>query len=341
MSAVVELVTIVSDVCNVPNVPDNQSELNTSGRRLALADRLTSPEHPLTARAIVNRIWMHHFGRALVTSPADFGVLGQKPTHPKLLDWLSAEFIESGWSVKHIHRLILSSNAWQQQLRVDPDQKQNDPDNQLYGGARLVRLDAEVIRDCMLSLSEKLNLKESGPPVPVMADRVGRFVVGKENLNAGRPGAVIDMKGEQFRRSIYIQVRRSRPLSVLDAFDRPTMAPNCDLRRPSTTSTQSLLMINSDLLLEYSRYLADRLVTDATQTESRLRRAWQLVYCRQPEHSEIDMALHFLKEQTQVFSAQPSYQHNEKKPPKRKAEDEALSVLCQMLLSSNEFLYVD
>ena len=333
--------TVVSDVCDVPDITDDETTLKTSGRRLALAERLTNPRHPLTARVIVNRIWMHHFGRGLVTSPADFGILGQPPTHPKLLDWLAAEFMESGWSVKHIHRLILNSNAWQQQLRVNDRLEKIDPDNELYGGARLLRLDAEVIRDCMLSITGKLNSSQFGPAVPVMADRVGRFVVGKENLNAGRPGAVIDMKGEEFRRSIYIQVRRSRPLSVLDTFDRPAMAPNCDLRRPSTTSTQSLLMINSDLVLEYSRHMADRLTKETNETNEQIHRAWKLVYGRRPEHSEMDTALHFLSQQTQVFQSQSAYQPNEKSPPKRTAEQESLSVLCQMLLSSNEFLYLD
>ena len=334
--------TVISETVGLNDIPVNADELTTTGRRMALARRLTSAKYPLTARVIVNRVWLHHFGRGLVATPTDFGTLGQKPTHPELLDWLAAEFMESGWSLKHLHRLILTSNAWQQQLRNRNDLDAADPDNELYGGARLLRLDAEVLRDSILAISGRLNPRAFGPAVPVMADRVGRFVVGKENLNAGRPGAKIDLNGEEFRRSVYIQVRRSRPLSVLDTFDRPAMAPNCDMRRPSTGSTQSLLMMNSDLLLDYSRHLAARLAAEATaDVTPQIQLAWQLVYSRPPEHSELDAATEFVKEQTAVFAEQSAYKPNEKKPPARSAGQEAVALMCQMLLSSNEFLYVD
>ena len=333
--------TVVSQTADLPDIPSDSEGLPTSGRRLAFAQRLVDPDHPLTARVIVNRVWLHHFGRGLVATPADFGVLGQLPTHPKLLDWLAAEFIASGWSMKHIHQLILTSNAWQQQLRTSDDMDLADPDNELYGGSRLLRLDAEVVRDTVLAICGKLEDRMFGPPVPVMADRVGRFVIGKENLNAGRPGDTIDMKGEQFRRSVYVQVRRSRPLSVMAAFDRPVMSPNCDMRRPSTSSSQSLLMMNSDLLIEYSRYLAERLEREAPgDSAAQVLRAWQLVYSRPPEPSEIETASKFLTEQTGIFNGQPAYQPTDGKAPARTAAQEALAVFCQMLLSSNEFLYV-
>ncbi len=334
--------TIVSQTAELTDVPVNDEQLPSTGRRLAFAKRLTSSTHPLTARAIVNRIWLHHFGRGLVTTPADFGALGQQPSHPELLDWLAAEFIDSGWSLKHLQRLILTSNAWQQQLRDNAELAQADPDNEWYGGSRLIRLDAEVVRDCMLSISGRLNAKAFGPSVPVMADRVGRFVIGKENLNAGRPGAKIDMQGEEFRRSIYVQVRRSRPLSVLEAFDQPIMSPNCDMRRPSTSSTQSLMMMNSDLLLDFSRHLSDRLAREAgSDLEAQAKLAWQLVYSRAPEHSELQTTLQFVKQQTDIFAALPAYKANAQQPPPRSAAQEAQATMCQMLLSSNEFLYVD
>ena len=334
--------TVVSATSGLGEIPENSDDLPTTGRRLAFARRLTSARHPLTARVIVNRIWLHHFGRGLVLTPSDFGTLGQPPTHPQLLDWLAAEFIDSGWSLKHLHRLILTSSAWQQRVRSDTDLERVDPDNRLYGGTVLQRLDAEVIRDCMLAVSGKLNEERFGPPVPVMADRVGRFVIGKENLNAGRPGAVIDMKGEEFRRSIYVQVRRSRPLSVLETFDRPIMSPNCDMRRPSTGSTQSLLMLNSDLLIEYSRHFAERVAADVgADVTKQIHRAWRLVYIRSPEHSEVETATHFLKQQTELFSGLPAYQKTKKDTLQRTAAQETLALMCQMLLSSNEFLYVD
>ncbi len=334
--------TVVSETSEVSDIPSNLDGTRTSGRRLALAKRLTDPGYPLTARVIVNRLWLHHFGRGLVTTPTDFGISGQRPTHPQLLDWLASEFISNGWSLKHVHRLILTSTAWQQQLRTNEDQDQADPDNELHGGSRLRRLDAEVVRDMILAVSGKLNKRKFGSPVPVMPDRVGRFVIGRENSNSGRQFAdIIDMKGEQFRRSIYIQVRRSRPLSMMAAFDRPLMSPNCDKRRPSTSSTQSLLMMNSDQLIEYSRYLAERLEREAPgEPSAQVPLAWQLLYSRLPDHSEIEIATQFLKDQTAIFRAQPAYQQK-KNTPERTAGQEALAVLCQMLFSSSEFLYVD
>jgi hypothetical protein len=339
--------TVVSKVAEVDKVPTDDQDLPTTGRRLAFAKRLTDPNHPLTARVIVNRVWLHHFGRGLVPTPGDFGFLGQPPTHPELLDWLAAEFIDSGWSLKHLHRLILNSNAWRQQVRVDSERIVADPDNQLYGGANLIRLDAEVIRDTILQISDKLNPKRFGPPVPVMADRVGRWVIGKENLSAGRPGDVIDMKGEEFRRSIYVQVRRSRPLSVLETFDLPPMSPNCDKRRPSTAAPQSLLMMNSDLLIDYSRHMAERLerlvagAAGQQASDKRIELAWRLVYSRPPEANELAAGRQFLDEQTAAFAQQPEYQPKGDKPPQRSAVQEATALMCQMLLSSNEFLYVN
>lgn len=334
--------TVISKATQVDAIPVDVEGMATTGRRLALAKRLTNRNHPLTARVIVNRIWMHHFGRGLVSTPNDFGILGIPPTHPKLLDWLAAELIESGWSLKYLHRLILTSNAWKQQICTDAQLAAEDPENQLYGGANLIRLDAEAIRDSLLSISGRLNRSAFGPAVPVMADRVGRWVIGKENLNAGRPGDKIDMKGEEFRRSIYIQVRRSRPLSVLDTFDRPVMSPNCDKRRPSTGSTQSLLMMNSDLLLDYSRFMAERLETEAPgERKKQIQRAWQLVYSRLPDSGEIAVATRFLEEQTAIFEEQPAYQARQEQPPKHSAGLEATALMCQMLFSSNEFLYVD
>lgn len=334
--------TVISEVAQLGEIPVENESLSSSGRRLALANRLTNPRHPLTARVIVNRVWLHHFGRGLVNTPGDFGTLGEAPSHPQLLDWLAAEFIDSGWSLKHLHRLILTSTAWQQKAADNPELAAVDPDNTLYGTARLIRLDAEVIRDSMLMVSGRLNSKAFGAAVPVMADRVGRFVIGRENLNAGRPGPRIDMKGEEFRRSVYIQVRRSRPLSVMSVFDQPIMSPNCDMRRPSTSSTQSLLMINSDLLLEYSQSLADRLERDGgNDVSDRIRLAWQLVYAREPEHSELDEAVKLLDDQTAIFREQPAYQPDAKSAPARTPEQEAMALMCQMLLSSSEFLYVD
>ena len=333
--------SVVSLNSKLPQIPVETSAVATSGRRLALAKRLTHPEHPLTARVIVNRVWRQHFGRGLVETPGDFGVQGMAPSHPELLDWLAVEFIESGWSLKHLHRLILKSRAWRQAVATDEKKQRIDPDNTLFGSARLRRLDAEIVRDCILDISGQLNTHAFGPAVPVMADRVGRFVIGKENSDAGRPGSVIDMKGEQDRRSVYIQMRRSRPLAVLEAFDQPPMSPNCDKRNSSTASTQSLLMMNSELLLTYSRHFAEQLSQRTSDQTEQVDAAWQAVYCRHPSTDEQEVTLQFLAEQRSVFEQQTAYKSSDGKPPAKSAEVESLAVMCQMLMGSNEFLYVD
>ncbi len=327
-------------------VPVNDESLPTTGRRLAFARRLTSGSHPLLPRVIVNRVWLHHFGRGIVNTPGDFGALGDRPTHPELLDWLAAEFVDSGWNLKQLHRLIMTSATWQQSVRFDAKLAAADPDNTLYGSARLRRLDAETLRDSMLQISGLLNEKRFGRPVPVMADRVGRFVIGKENLNAGRPGAVVPMHGEQYRRTIFVQQRRSRPLSMLDVFDLPRMEPNCNRRSTSTVATQALLMLNSDHIAELADHFSDRVRTERpNDLTAQIAHAWRLALARVPDESEVRTAQEFLTTQTAYFGEHPLLSTppagSGEKPQPRDAAQVAMSSLCQMLLCSNEFLYVD
>jgi len=317
----------------------------TTGRRLAYARRLTSGGHPLLPRVIVNRVWMHHFGRGLVATPSDFGTLGATPSHPRLLDWLAGEFVSSGWSLKHLHRLIVNSTAYQQTSEVEFARHDADPDNRLVSRMPVRRLEAEVIRDSMLAVSGALNGKMHGPAVPVMADRVGQFVIGVENLNAGRPGEVIPMHGEEFRRSIYVQVRRSRPLAVLDTFDAPAMDPNCEIRAASTVAPQALLLMNSDFARQQGDRFANRVREQAGDDRGdRVRFAWKLAFGRAPSDTETRDALAFLDEQARLIGEQ-SAEH--KKPEgdddstSPDFDHEALASFCQLLLGANEFLYAN
>ncbi len=329
----------VSLSSEVSDIPENDSQFKTTGRKTAFAKRLTDPDHPLTARVIVNRIWMHHFGRGLVATPTDFGKLGSEPTHPELLDWLAAEFVESGWSVKHMHRLILNSSTWQQASFRSSELLAADPENLLYGAANLRRLDAETVRDSVLFLAGVMKHELYGEPVPVMADKVGRWVLGLENLNAGRPGKSKPLRGQEFRRSVYVQSRRSRPLAVMEAFDLPRMSPNCNLRRASTVAPQSLMLLNSDFALGYSQTLAKRVKEKASDdTETQIQFAWDLVYSRPAENSEVASAQTFLKEQAVLLKDRITVKEGDAQPA---IQAEALANLCQMLLSSNEFLYVE
>ena len=315
-------------------IPAQNLGLVTTGRRLTFARHLTSGRHPLVARVIANRVWMHHFGRGLVESPGDFGVLGDRPTHPRLLDWLASELVDGGWSVKHLHRLIMTSTAYQQ---ATGPVAESDPDNRLYSRYPIRRLESEVIRDAVLAVTGRLNQKLYGEAVPVMEDGVGQIIIGRENLDGERkPTKTISLDGEEFRRSMYIQVRRTRTLSMFDTFDAPSLSPNCDRRSVSTVTPQSLLMMNSEFAVEHSSAFADRVMRDAgNEDRDRVTLAWQLAFAEQPSTQEADEATEFVTIQRDLIG---------KLDPKLKPDDvnrEALAVFCQTLLSSNRFLYVD
>jgi hypothetical protein len=333
--------TILSESGALPNepIPVNDDEIPTSGRRLAYAQRLTDGKHPLVARVLVNRVWLHHFGRGIVNTPGDFGMLGERPSHPLLLDWLADEFMANGWNMKQLHKLMMTSTAYRQSAQGDEKLRQTDPDNVLYGRMSIRRLEAESIRDAILSISGRLNPKRFGPPVPVMADRVGQFVIGKENLNAGRPGAVIAMNGEELRRSLYVQVRRSRPLAVLDTFDMPRMDPNCNSRAASTVAPQALMLMNNDFVVSESAALAERVQREVgDEVEKQVAHTWKLVYGREPDAEERGEATAFLTEQIGYLQEAAKGKKGKDQPnPKL----QALASFCQTLLGSNEFLYVD
>jgi hypothetical protein len=216
-------------------------QLPTTGRRLAYAKYLTSGAHPLVGRVLANRIWLHHFGRGLVESPGEFGFLGTPPTHPELLDWLATELPRLGWSLKQFHKVILLSHAYRQSSRRTPAAA--DQDGALYSRYPLRRLDAEALRDRMLVASGTLDRAQFGPPVSIEEDFVGQVVV----------------KDEKPRRSIYLQQRRTKPLSFLTTFDAPVMAVNCERRVPSTGAPQSLMLMNSDFVLKQAELFAQRL----------------------------------------------------------------------------------
>ena len=339
-----ELMVLTSAV--MKRLPDRSKGL-TSGRRTVYANWLTNGSHPLTARVIVNRVWAHHFGRGIVATLGDLGQLGARPSHPQLLDWLADEFMRGGWSLKRLHRLIVTSTAYRQSSRRVAKYQRQDADNILLWRANVRRLDAETLRDSVLSISGNLWLKPYGPAVPVMADRVGQFVLGIENLNAGRPGAVIDMKGEQYRRSVYVQVRRSRPLGLLDAFDWPSMNPNCTQRSSSTVAPQSLMLMNSQFATRESLSMAGSIAGRRKTDRDRVSELWLVVYARTPNNQELTEASQFLASQQIHFASTMKKKRGQRKlrlnrqEIESRARTQALAVLSQALISSNEFLYVE
>jgi len=318
-------------------IPGNASSLPTSGRRLSFARRLTDGRHPLTARVLVNRLWTHHFGRGIVDTPGDFGALGSRPTHPQLLDWLAAELIAGDWSMKRIQRLILLSSTYRQSSGRPSQPADSDFDNRLLGRMSVRRLDAETLRDSLLSVTGQLTPKLFGPPVPVMEDAVGQIIIGQENLDGERkPGAVIPLHGEEYRRSIYVQVRRSRPLGVLATFDAPEMSPNCTQRNFSTVAPQALLMMNSRFALDHATMLAKRIAARAPQDlPQQARQGWRLCFAQDPSTAQSQAAVEFLQQQRAHFERHPVADK------KTTAAMAALSSYCHALISSNRFLYID
>lgn len=333
-------------VCSLPGerleIPSKNPDLPTSGRRLALARWLTSDKNPLTARVLANRVWMNHFGRGLVNTPGDFGAMGERPSHPELLDWLARDLVAGGWKLKRLHKLIMTSTAYRQSSARDPKLSELDPDDRLYGRMPVRRLDAEGLRDRILATSGVLNRKMFGPPIPVKEDAVGQVVVG---VDAPAPGVEPPLGHDAFRRSIYIQVRRSRPLAMLNAFDQPVMETNCDRRAVSTVATQSLMLMNSDFILQQAGYLAARIRKEAAGDPSRqVQTAWQLTFGRAPLPKELEQSLAFLATQTTPAPATEAPVAGAAAPAAPSAAPlptDPLANLCQILLSTNEFLYVE
>ncbi len=361
------------------DLPEKDATLPTSGRRLAYARALTDGTHPLTSRVLVNRVWLHHFGRGIVASPSDFGTLGERPSHPELLDWLASEFVAQGWSLKKLHRLVMASAAYRQasgtsnlysvssvqsgkggssasgkKLKTDLLNTEYsraaalDPDVKLLWRYPIRRLDAEQLRDAQLSVSGKLNPKAGGAPVPIMTDETGQVVVGvNTDDTAGRPsGKFVGLNGEEFRRSLYVQMRRSKPLGLMETFDAPRMEPNCELRNASTVAPQSLALMNGEFALAQAKFFAERVAKEAGDStdESKVSRAWQLAFCRRPNSTEMSDALAFLTKQRAHFTAntpKSAPTGKGKEPLPANAEEHALTGLCQALLTANRFLYVE
>lgn len=289
----------------------------STGRRTAFAKWVTSPENPLFARVMVNRIWQHHFGTGIVSTPDNLGASGGKPSHPELLDYLAAEFVRSGWSVKAMHRLILTSAAYRQSSEAREKLDAIDPDNRLLTRFPLRRLDAEAIRDAMLHVAGELDTRAGGPYVPSK-----RTSEGTVDLAESTDGA--------HRRSIYLQQRRTQVLTFLQLFDAPSMVTTCGKRSPSTVPLQSLVLLNAELSRARGKAFAARLEREAgSDIAKRLNLAFRLACARLPRREEQTLCETFLTKQRAVYARE------------KNADLRAWADLCQMLFASNAFLYVE
>jgi hypothetical protein len=315
----------VPAVMQGPTAPTFKPE--ASGR-LELARWLVDPAHPLTARVFVNRVWRWHFGRGIVPSVDNFGLLGEAPTHPELLDWLSLRFIESGWSLKALHREILLSHTYQQASQPKPGTLEKDPENRLWGWFPVRRLEAEAVRDALLSVSGQLD-RTPGGLVLTVKNRGYLFDHTSKDLT----------KYDSPRRSIYLPVIRNNVYDVFQLLDYPDAAVSSGDRNTSTVSPQALLMLNSDLVLQASDKLADRLLREFPAEESaRVARLIRLAYGRDPRSGEVAQLSADLADYTQAV-AESNASRNAIVTPAANRQA-AWSVLCQTILAANEFIYV-
>jgi hypothetical protein len=291
-----------------------------TGRRSALARWIASPANPLTARVWVNRVWQHHFGRGLVPTPSDFGLRGDNPTHPELLDWLAERFASSGWKVRALHRLILTSNTFQQASVGSQSALRGDPENRLWSRQARRRLEAEAIRDAALAVAGRLNRKAGGPgvslPVPAAPRPKGNVLPASEDPQ------------EHVRRSIYLFVRRNMAHPALEAFDSPDTNQSCARREVSVTAPQALVQLNSGEMRENARALSAWVLAQPGGDDgTRIRAAYRRVLSRAPTAREAELGRQFLARQ----AAEPG----------TGGAAGAWTDYCLALLNLNEFVYVD
>jgi hypothetical protein len=312
----------------------------TSGRRQALAEWLTRPDHPLTARVMVNRLWQNHFGRGIVATPSDFGTQGTEPTHPALLDWLATEFVARGWSLKAMHRLMVTSATYRQSSVASGRTLDEDPENALFSRMFRRRLEGEAVRDALLAVSGELDPRVGGasvfPDLPPGIETRGGWT---------RSAAAADRN----RRSIYVFVRRNLKYPLFDAFDAPDSNTTCPDRNVSVNAPQALMLLNSDLVLDQARAFAGRVLAESSTRHdlaALVERAYRLALARRPDPAELKRGITFLEEQPALLSARAETARSLDLPrPMPDGQDPASAAalvdFCHVLLNLNEFVFVD
>lgn len=289
-----------------------------TGRRLALARWLVQPDHPLTARVMVNRIWKYHFGSGLVATLDNFGNTGARPTHPELLDWLAREFVNQGWSIKAMHRLMVTSNAYRQASTVTAQHEKLDPDNRLLGRMPLKRMEAEAVYDTLLLVSGRLNENRYGPPDAVEVRKDGLVTAAGSS--------------DGWRRSIYVRQRRTQIPTLLETFDLPQMNPNCVERINSTVAAQALFLRNNALVNELATAFAERVrKTAGNKLEQQLDTVYRIALSRPPSSEEQALGVQALTDLAEQWTRAGS----------NRPEQQALTAYCHTILNSAAFLYID
>ncbi|MCE9534659.1 MAG: DUF1549 and DUF1553 domain-containing protein [Planctomycetes bacterium] len=312
-----------------PKFAEPAKDAKSSGRRLVLANWIASKENPLTARVMVNRIWQHHFGRAIVPTPSDFGKFGEKPTHPELLDWLASEFMASSeakpgeaWSFKRMHKLILRSNAYQMASTANEKGLSVDPGNTLFWRFNMRRLSAEEVRDSFLAVSGKLNSKMFGPSIyPPIPKEV---LAGQSVPGQGWPTSNPE---ESARRSVYVHLKRSLLVPILTQFDQADTDSSCPVRYTTTVPTQALGMLNGEFSNDQATAMAARLQKEApSEIAAQVRLAIKLTTARTAGNADVKKDVAFIQQMRDKHKL---------------SEAEALRRYCLVMMNGNEFVYLD
>ncbi|MBL8829611.1 MAG: PSD1 domain-containing protein [Planctomycetaceae bacterium] len=322
--------------------PTPSADASTTGRRRQFAEWLGSPDNALVYRVLANRVWQHHFGRGLVATPSNFGLGGAKPTHPELLDYLAGQIIAHGGRIKPLHKLIMTSSTYRQkaesrklkaetdtQLSAFSSQHSTDPDNLLLTRFTPRRLEAEVLRDAVLSASGNLNLRSGGPGIK---PRIRNDLITTSQRNKWP-----ELKQEgpnEWRRSVYIYVKRQLLMPLMELFDAPTTTDSCPERMSSVVPTQALVLMNDEFIDDQARYLARRLLADSRGDVRRaVERALQLTWGKRPSPERIEQAVAFVNERKQAYLVD--------KISPDDARHRAVTDLAHVLFNSSEFVYVE
>ena len=308
----------------------------TPWRRRALANWITDVERgagALVSRVLVNRLWHHHFGRGIVRTSGNFGLTGDAPSHPELLEWLACELVEHGWSMKHLHRLILGSAVYQQGTEFDSADAAKDPDNRLWWRRRPIRMEAEVWRDSVLAVSGTLNRQMYGPSIKpwIPSDAIATGSTRKWPTNVKDGPAT-------WRRSVYIYTKRSMLVPMLEALDMPDSTLSCSVRSQTTTPPAALLMMNNDFIRKQAAHLAKRVQDSAPSDEGRIVWLYELALGRAPDPAELARGQQFLRSQ-RGGSGSDARAKTGGRPGT--SPSPGLVNYCQAILALNEFLYVD
>ncbi len=309
-----------------------------AGRRLALADWIVDPENPLTARVIVNRLWMYHFGRGLVNSPSNLGLSGEAPTHPELLDYLADDLVRHDWKLKRLQKMIVMSATYRQSSAYDPVKAGVDSAGEWYWRYPLRRLEAESIRDAILVASGNFNVHMFGPGI---RPKIPMSIVAGGSKDKWPQ---VDQEGpEQWRRSLYIFVKRSLMVPMLEGFDAPSSTQTCERRMTTTVSTQALVLMNDEFSNYQAEAMAARVTSEVGDDASRqVERAYWLALSRPPTEDQRRTAMRFVEQRfqagrRQLVDQRVSTDANTYDELRRRA----LADLCHVLFNSNEFVYVN